>query len=442
MAEIKVDFRKIKGNIKPMHGVGQPPFYGTDFSMFRYLAQAGIPFSRLHDTGGYLGGGRYVDIPNLFRNFDADPGDPASYDFVFTDLLIEALTESGVEPFFRLGVSIENECRKKAYRLDPPGDYLKWAKICEGVIRHYTQGWADGYRYPIRYWEIWNEPDNYEDIYENQMWRGTKEQFYQLYGTASRYLKERFPHLKIGGYGSCGFYAAGGNRTADGAAASPRMEYFLEFFEGFLAYVKENSCPLDFFSWHSYDGVKANCFYAEYARRRLDEEGFAHTEHTCNEWNCEMGMRGTARHAAVAASMLLAMQDTSLDSAMFYDARLGVSVYGSLFHPMTALPLPAYYTFVGFNELYKRGKQAWVQCREEGIYAVAAAGEGEGCVMIANLSGKDIPLKLTWAQGSEAHIRQCRIISEGSTWEECPLPSLLEKDSVLCVFAEGVRAAF
>lgn len=157
--------------------------------------------------GGRFGGGCFVDIPNLFRDFDADPEDPAAYDFTFTDMLLEALVQSGAEPFFRLGVTIENQACIKSYRIDPPKDTLKWAKICEGIIRHYTQGWANGYHYNIRYWEIWNEPDNYENINTNQMWHGTKEQYFALYAVASRYLKEKFPHLKIGGYASCGFYA-------------------------------------------------------------------------------------------------------------------------------------------------------------------------------------------------------------------------------------------
>ena len=84
-----------------MHGVGQPPFTGTTFDMFRYLTDAGIPYSRLHDVGGAYGGGRWVDIPNVFRDFDADESDPESYDFAFTDLLITALVEAGVEPIYR-----------------------------------------------------------------------------------------------------------------------------------------------------------------------------------------------------------------------------------------------------------------------------------------------------------------------------------------------------
>ena len=52
------------------------------------LTDAHIPYSRLHDVGGAFGSNRYVDIPNIFRNFDADGNDPASYDFAFTDELI------------------------------------------------------------------------------------------------------------------------------------------------------------------------------------------------------------------------------------------------------------------------------------------------------------------------------------------------------------------
>ena len=39
---------------------------------------------------------------------DADENDPKSYRFAFTDALVKALVDNGVEPFFRLGVTIEN----------------------------------------------------------------------------------------------------------------------------------------------------------------------------------------------------------------------------------------------------------------------------------------------------------------------------------------------
>ena len=53
--KITADFSQKTGKVKPMHGVGQPPFLGSDFSLFHYLTDAGIPYSRLHDVGGWLG---------------------------------------------------------------------------------------------------------------------------------------------------------------------------------------------------------------------------------------------------------------------------------------------------------------------------------------------------------------------------------------------------
>ena len=100
-ADIAVDFGEATGKMKPVHATGQGPLARGDapnFSMFRYLKEAGVPYVRLHDVGGMFGRNLYVDIPNIFRDFDADENDPASYDFVFTDLYLKALVDNGVEP--------------------------------------------------------------------------------------------------------------------------------------------------------------------------------------------------------------------------------------------------------------------------------------------------------------------------------------------------------
>ena len=357
MSRINVDFSQIIGTIKPLHGVCDPPCYGTLLNLIPQLAQAGILYARLHDISSTLGVRRWVDVPHIFPNFDADPTDPASYDFAFTDLLIGSLVENGVEPFFRLGVAIENDAAIRAYYIDPPTDPHKWAVVCEHIIRHYTEGWANGFYHRITYWEIWNEPDNYEDPQENQMWRGTKEQYYALYAVTATHLKACFPHLKIGGYGSCGFYSLT-ESTVEGTAASPRTAYFLTFLDGFLTYIREHGCPLDFFSWHSYDSIPHNQLYAAYARRRLDEAGYPAAEIICDEWNCEFRRRGTYSHAALTCGMLLTFQDTPLDKAMFYDAQVSASPYSALFDPCSYEPFPAYYAFAAFQRLYVLGQQA------------------------------------------------------------------------------------
>lgn len=430
MDRIIVKNNNVIGKIKPMHGVGQPPIIGIDCSMFDYLSDASIPYSRLHDVGGAYGGGRYVDIPNLFRDFNADPDDPEAYDFAFTDLIMEELVKRDVEPFFRLGVTIENYAHIKAYHIYPPADNLKWAKICEGVIRHYTQGWANGYHYDIKYWEIWNEPDNYEDPMENCMWRGTMEQYFDLYRVASKYLKMKFPNLKIGGYASCGFYAIA-DSNPQWANCSTRFDYFIEFFHKFLSFVKENDCPLDFFSWHSYESIENNKKFAEYARRRLDEEGFEQVEHTLNEWNCRPEKYGTIEHAAVTAGMMLALQDTSLDSAMFYDARCGSGCYSGLFNPLNRKPHPAYYVFVAFGELYRRKNQVEVTVGMEGVYAVAAK-DNDGCLVISNTNNHEVPLLLELEDVE--YVEKCMILTEGSIWSQCKLPQFLPGHSVICIY--------
>ncbi len=408
-----------------MHGVGQPPFVGTDFSSMVYLREAHIPFSRLHDVGGAYGGNLYADIPNLFRDFDADPEDPGAYDFAFTDLLVTALMENGTEPFFRLGVTIENHCAIKAYRIYPPRDPLKWARICEGVIRHYTQGWANGFCYPIRYWEIWNEPDNEPDPSKNPMWQGTKEEYYELYRVAATYLKARFPHLKFGGYASCGFYALFDQNPF--ANSSSRLDYFITFLDGFLDSVKRHRTPFDFFSWHSYDDVHKNQVYARYARQRLDEAGFTQVETVCNEWNAFPDQRGTLFHAAQNTAMLIAFQQSCLDSAMFYDARIGLSIYGGLFDPMRKTPYPLYYGFKNFGRLYALGSEIATASDTQTLWVCGASNGTAGGLLLVNL-GPAEPITLSLAGG---RIKSCRLTDSGHTDWECPVPDVLPENGIL-----------
>ena len=37
MATVSIDPTRILGNMKPVHGVGQPPYHGFDFKLFHYL---------------------------------------------------------------------------------------------------------------------------------------------------------------------------------------------------------------------------------------------------------------------------------------------------------------------------------------------------------------------------------------------------------------------
>ena len=376
-AEVKVDFGKAVGPVKPVNGVGQPPLVGklANYPMFHYLKEAGIPYSRLHDVGGWLGGGLFVDIPVLFPNFDADENDPKSYRFAYTDSLLKALDKYNVEPFFRLGVTIENfvSWGYPPMNILPPKDYAKWGRICEHVIRHYTEGWADGFRHTITHWEIWNEPENWPEPEKNEMWHGTFEEYCRLYDIASKHLKAAFPHLKIGGYGSCGVGAAA---ERDDWHPGPRLRHQLECFHAFLRYVAEHGCPIDFFSYHSYAGVPDLPLQIAYVREHLDKAGFAHVPTCLNEWlpAPNHDKLGTAQQAAEVAATLLLFQNGPVDSAAIYDARCGVGNYSPLFNPLTYRPHKAYYAFLAFHELRRRGAAVRVEvCGAENPFAAASA---------------------------------------------------------------------
>ena len=68
--DLHVNFTEKIGSIKPLHGIGNAPLLGTSDSLFHYLGEAGIPYSRLHDTGGRFGGGCFVDINKSVKKGD------------------------------------------------------------------------------------------------------------------------------------------------------------------------------------------------------------------------------------------------------------------------------------------------------------------------------------------------------------------------------------
>ncbi len=399
--KLRVDFNKTIGRIKPMHAVGQPPISagseGIDTELWQYLKDANIPYARMHDVGGSYGGNVYVDIPNLFRNFDADERDPGSYDFAFTDALFLAMAEYGLEPYFRLGVTIENAHQIKAYRIFPPKDFAKWARICEHIIRHYNEGWANGFYMGIRYWEIWNEPDNEESIELNNMWKGTAEQYYDLYAVTATHLKKCFGDtIKIGGYASTGLYL--GYMQWEDKYRLPHQKtqweeraiYHTEFFKGFLERVVKDQLPIDFVSHHSYMTVAKTLQIQRYAEQILEEYGLGDVEIHLNEWNTDRTAetRGTSQASANVAAMMMAMQHTKMEMMCYYDARLGTSVYGGLFNPLLCAPFCTMYSFIAFGHLYRLGQEVCVDGVEGDVYALAATNGTEKGVLITNL-GED-----------------------------------------------------
>lgn len=433
MAKISIDLSEKVKPMKPMHGGGQPPmalqFDYVDtyhFTHMHYLTEIGVPYSRLHDVGGPFGAGKYVDIPNIFRDFDADENDPESYDFTFTDFLLENLVEAGVEPYYRLGVTIENQCLIKKYFTYPPKDYAKWARICEHIIMHYNEGWADGYHFGITYWEIWNEPD----LRRGELWAGTDEEYFRLYEVASKHLKKRFgDSIKVGGYGSVGFYAI----APDKNNTPPNDDQIekITFFESFMEYIKKTNAPIDFFSWHSYATPDRIVTADNWLDNKLKEYGYEGLETHVNEWNPRFADNfGTANHAAEATATMLAMQCGHPQVMCIYDMRCGGGIFSAFFDLKTFKPVQTYYGFAAFNKLYQLGTQVKHTCDTEDVYAVCASDGKKGALLISNVSGEDHELTI---EGIDLTNARYSVIDETRMLSWAPNADVIENDMIVLI---------
>ena len=381
---IHVDFEKELGKIKPMHSVNNGPVYkfaaDQRITNIESYKAAGIPFARTHDASFYAtyGGEHIVDVNMIFTDFSKDPTDPASYDFTLTDEYLRVIEAGGAKVFYRLGSKIEHWSKK--YNTLPPVDYQKWAVVCEHIIRHYTEGWANGYHMDIAYWEIWNEPDlDPDDSTHKRCWGGTAKDFYELYCVAHKHLKACFPHLKIGGPACAGL--------RDG------------WLDGFFTALRAHGIVPDFFSWHAYGAsVEGMQGKIRHARELLDRYGFVDTESILNEWNyikgwegddwiyslkMEKGLKGAS---FIAATMCMA-QGEPLDNLMYYDAR-PCGMNGMYCTDYIFECLKGYYPFYMFNQLYRQGEAVEIERASADVWAAAAKGEAH-CVMLSYYSDND-----------------------------------------------------
>lgn len=384
-AEVRVDFARPNGVIRPLQGVNCGPLcYRGIVDLSTYHREIGVPFTRLHDTVWL--NAEAVDVHTIFRDFRDDPAQPENYDFRQTDDYLQAIADVGSRIVYRLGESIEHTPHK--YYVNPPADPDKWAAICVGIARHYTEGWAGGARQPIAYWEIWNEPD-----VRPAMWTGTDEQFFRLFEATAKALKARFPDAKVGGP------AVGG--TGDFAGESFRPTPFVT---AFLGWCRDHQVPLDFFSWHRYTSDPWDLpRRAQAMRRVLDDFGFAKTESHLNEWNylphddwrplVKEGqglprrewfaeMNGPAG-AAFAAAALLLLQDAPVDVANYYTGE----VQGFGLFDFNGVPKKTFHAFRAFRQLLDTPRRvAATVAGSSRVVAVAGVNTAQkrATVMICN----------------------------------------------------------
>ena len=341
---VKIDAGKNIGVIRPLHGGNLGPVSPLRIvNLSDYFRRCKIPVVRLHDAPWFTS--YAVDITTIFRDFNADASKEENYDFRQTDDYIDSILATGAEIVYRLGESIE--WTKRSYNVNPPKDFKKWAEICCNIIRHYNEGWANGFHHKIKYWEIWNEPDM-----EKPTWTGTRQQFFDLYKITSQAIKQQFPEVEVGGP----------------AVAIPLIEKDgkftpSEFTSAFLNFCQKESVPLDFFSWHTYSQDPWELSHRPtFIREVLDKHQFTKTKSFLNEWNYtppgfswaqgEIRARSFENQSSVMggaflANVLMLLQDEPIDMANYYMTSAGM--YG-LFSDF-GVPHKSSFAFEAFSDL-------------------------------------------------------------------------------------------
>jgi xylan 1,4-beta-xylosidase len=194
-----------------------------------------------------------------------DAGNPI-YDWTFVDLVFDTLLTHKCKPFVELGFmpqdlvdterydSAKDDWIQRNYRsygcACPPKDYRKWYDLVFNLVRHCIE------RYGVAevdswYWELWNEPDL--DYY----WKGTVDEFNQLYDYTAAAVKAAYPQARVGG-------PATTNPRADGKSGQFLDAFLDHCANGTNYYTGQRGTPLDFTSFH----VKGGGYRADPKHRK------------------------------------------------------------------------------------------------------------------------------------------------------------------------------
>lgn len=381
-ADFAVDFTKELGKVRRLNGLCNTARMNNTMrkksDMLPRFAELDIPLVRYHDAASENPGYALVDISRIFPLMHLDADDPRNYIFGPTDDYILRTLATGAKVEFKLGEQIEHSERK--YRVKPPVDLGKWVDVCLHIIRHYNEGWANGFHHGIRRWSIWEEP-NINEILDCEDHIGT---YCRMYAALSRAIRREFPGLQVGG-------------PADNGE---NWDFRREFVER----CRKEDLPLDFLLFDHYTRDPEDLRNAVIRTRKLlDDNGFGKTELGVSEWHY-----GPTSWAAIqdnptlyqetmsdlhgidsgvyASSVLSRLQDSPADDLFYYRAS---GIWGLV---NGSERRDAWYAFKAFAILADKGEAIRVAApslADAGRYVLAAKHGGRGYVMVSNFRRAD-----------------------------------------------------
>ena len=412
---MEADFTKVLAPLKrEIHGSnGAIHFSSAGIDSFeKEYSQLHFAIARTHDWPLWNTGQRCIDTHFVFPLEHLDPKDPANYVFGPTDEIISRYTRLGETVLYRLGTSIEHS--DVHFNALMPKDFDHYAEILAGIVRHYTRGWANGFRYNMMF-EIWNEAD-----LGAKMWSGSLPEFEQFFATVLARLKREFPDVVIGG--------------------PAYTTHYTVYLENLLNACKAREVAPDFISWHTYaytpDYVMEQ---TNIVRKLLDDNGFKNTKTCLDEWHYLESWDGLSQnttpenrlkaiatlHSAKSAVFNLAVlagwQTAPMDMACYY----GASPNGTWGYRNAKLQLDKnYYSMKLYGELLQEYQLRTASHDDDSeLYTLAATTEDHGrqALLIADWNAK-LPQFQAKVTGLPTHVQvTALILDEAHDLAEVPV---------------------
>jgi xylan 1,4-beta-xylosidase len=225
---IEADYTKVKGPhntfFREVVGAGRAA-EGLRADWQRDLAivhrECGFKYIRFH--------GLLQDELGVYR--EDRQGHPV-YNFQYIDALYDAILNTGMKPFVEFGFMPRGLAsgNKTIFwwngNVTPPKDYDKWGALIRALVQHWTERYGTE---EVKQWyfEVWNEPNL------DGFWSGTQAEYFKLYATTVRVIKNVSNQYRVGG-----------PATAGNAWIPETIEF-----------ASKNNLPLDFITTHDY-GVR------------------------------------------------------------------------------------------------------------------------------------------------------------------------------------------
>ena len=254
--KIQVHFDRSDGPISPIWN-----YFGYDEPNYTYASNGK---KLLGELAALSPAPAYVRVHNLLTTGDGSAslkwgstnvytedaaGNPV-YSWTILDRIFDTFHEAGIKPLVEVGfmpeaLSTHPEPYRHNFPQDsvsgiytgwayPPKDYEKWSEVIFQFVHHLGERYGEA-EVKTWLWEVWNEPDI-------GYWKGTPQEYFELYDFTSEAILRAFPEARIGGPDSTG-------------PGNPKAVEFLRQFLDHCAHQKNYAsgkigAHLDFISFH------------------------------------------------------------------------------------------------------------------------------------------------------------------------------------------------